>query len=181
MNRTLLYVIGGLMLAGIIHIATVIMIPYFATADAYSSMRQFGRDGAFHVLPEARAGHEPLVDLDPQMLYGVCRFSLEDGPIQVTADLPDTFWSVAVFDRRGRNAYSLNDRSAGRTEVDLVVITPVQMAQLRRNPPEELETAIVVELPIETGFVLLRVFVPDDTMLPRARDALAAADCSAML
>ncbi len=181
MSRTLLYVVGGLMLAGIIHIVAVLMVPYFATADAWSAMHQFGRDGTFHILPQAKAGDEPLADLDPQMLYSVCRFSLEDGPIQISATLPDSFWSIAIFDRRGRNVYSLNDRSAERSELDLAIITPVQMAQLRQDPPESLETAIVVELPIETGFVMIRVFVADDSMLPGARAALATADCSGTL
>ena len=87
--------------------------------------------------------------------------------------LPDEFWSVAVFDRRGRNVYSLNDRSAERSRLDLAILTPVQMAQLRQDPPASLETAIVLELPIDVGFALLRVFVPDDSLLAE-RDGGAA-------
>ncbi len=181
MRRTLLFVLGGLLLAGIIHISAVIMVPYFATGDAWTTMRQFGRDGMFHILPQAEAGTEPLASLDPHMLYAVCRFSLDDGPVRISASLPDEFWSVAVFDRRGRNVYSLNDRAAERSDVDLAIITPVQMAQLRQDPPAALETAIVVELPIETGFALIRVFVPDDTVLPEARAGLDTADCSGTL
>jgi uncharacterized membrane protein len=181
MRRTLLFVVGGLLLAGIIHIATVVMVPYFATNDAWAEMRRFGRDGLFHVLPQAEAGAEPLASLDPRMLYAVCRFTLADGPVRIHASLPDDFWSLAVFDRRGRNAYSLNDRSADRSQLDLAVITPVQMAQLRQDPPESLETAIVIELPIEVGLALIRVFVADETMLPQARAALATADCAGTL
>jgi uncharacterized membrane protein len=115
------------------------------------------------------------------MLYSVCRFSLEDGPVRITATLLDDFWSLAVFDRRGRNAYSLNDRSADRAQLDLTVITPVQMAQLRQDPPEALDTSIVIELPIEEGLALIRVFVADETMLPHARAALETADCAGTL
>lgn len=181
MRRTLLFVIGGLMLAGIIHIATVIMVPYFATNDAWAEMRRFGRAGAFHTLPQAEAGAEPLASLDPRMLYAVCRFSLENGPVRIQASLLDDFWSLAIFDRRGRNSYSLNDRSADRAQLDLAIITPVQMAQLRQDPPEALESSIVIELPIDEGLVLLRVFVADETMLPRARAALDTADCAGTL
>jgi uncharacterized membrane protein len=181
MRRTLLFVIGGLMLAGIIHIATVIMVPYFATNDAWAEMRRFGRAGAFHTLPQAEAGSEPLASLDPRMLYAVCRFSLEEGPVRIQASLLDDFWSLAIFDRRGRNAYSLNDRSADRAQLDLAIITPVQMAQLRQDPPEALETSIVIELPIDEGLALLRVFVADETLLPEARAALDAADCAGTL
>jgi uncharacterized membrane protein len=88
---------------------------------------------------------------------------------------------VAIFDRRGRNVYSLNDRSAERSKLDMAIVTPVQMAQLRQDPPASLETAIVVELPIENGFALLRVFVADESMLPGSISALATADCAGSL
>ena len=44
-----------------------------------------------------------------------------------------------------------------------------------------LESAIVIELPIDVGFALLRVFVADDTLLASASAALASADCSGSL
>jgi uncharacterized membrane protein len=180
-RNTVLFLVGGVMLAGIIHIVTVLLVPYFATNDAWAEMRRFGRAGTFHTLPLAEAGSEPLSGLDPRMLHAVCRFSLADGPVRITASLPGDFWSLAVFDRRGRNAYSINDRSADDAEIDLAVITPVQMAQLRQDPPESLETAIVIELPITEGMVLLRLFVGDETMLPQAREALETADCAGSL
>ena len=181
MKSTLLFVLGGLVLAGIIHIVTVLLVPYYATNDAWAEMRRFGRPGTFHTLPLAEAGSEPLSGLDPRMLHAVCRFSLEDGPVRITASLPADFWSIAIFDRRGRNAYSINDRSADGVDLDLAIITPVQMAQLRQDPPEALETAIVIELPISEGLALLRVFVADETMLPQARAALDTADCAGSL
>jgi uncharacterized membrane protein len=181
MRRTLLFAIGGLLLAGIIHIAVIFAVPLFATHDAWAEMRRFGRDGQFHIIPIAEAGNEPLPDLDPHFLHAVCRFSLDKGPVRVRASLPDDFWSVAVFDRRGRNIYNLNDRSASAPRLDVVVVTPVQMAQLRQDPPESLETAIVVEEPIERGFVVLRAFVADDSLVDTAIAALSTADCAGTL
>jgi uncharacterized membrane protein len=99
----------------------------------------------------------------------------------VRAEFPDEFWSVAVFDRRGRNVYSLNDRAAERSRLDLAILTPIQMALLRQDPPAALETAIVLELPIESGFLLLRAFVPDDSFLPSVTTALRNADCAGSL
>ena len=101
--------------------------------------------------------------------------------MRIRATLPDDFWSLAVFDRRGRNIYSINDRSAERSQFDLVAITPVQMAKVRQDPPQSLETAIVLELPIEEGFAMLRVFVADESMLPEALAALKTADCAGAL
>ena len=181
MTRTVLFLIGGVLLGGIIHIAVVFMVPYYANRDAWAQMDGFGPDDQFHVLPLPQAGTEPLRSLDPWMLQAVCRFSLADAPVRITAALPDDYWSIAVFDRRGRNVYSLNDRSAERTRLDMAIITPVQMAQLRQDPPQSLETAIVIELPLSEGFALLRVFVAEESDLGRARRALQTADCTGTL
>jgi uncharacterized membrane protein len=181
MRRTLFFVLGGVLLGAIIHIAVIFMIPYQASRDAWAQMQRFGPDGKFHVLPLPEPGTESLASLDPRMVQAVCRFSLADGPVRVTASLPDEFWSIAVFDRRGRNVYSLNDRSAERSQLDLAIITPVQMAQLRQDPPASLETAIVLESPIDVGFALLRAFVPDESLFNRAATSLREADCGGEL
>lgn len=181
MRRTLLFVIGGILLGGIIHIAIVLLVPYYAERDAWAKMGSFGRDGVFHTLPIPDAGAEPIAFLDPRMVQAVCRFTLANGPVRILADLPDEFWSVAVFDRRGRNVYSLNDRAAEGASLDVAILTPVQMALLRQNPPASLETAIVLELPIDSGFALIRAFVPDSSLLPGAVGSLNAADCAASL
>lgn len=179
--RTLLYVLGGLLLGGVIHIAIVFMVPYYAGNDAWAQMSQFGRDGAFHLLPTPEAGAEPVAALDPRMEQAVCRFTLANGPVRVQATLPDEFWSVAVFDRRGRNIYSITDRAVERSKLDVAILTSVQMAQLRQNPPASLDTAIVLELPIQSGFVLIRAFVPDDSLRPAVTSALNNASCSGQL
>lgn len=181
MKRTLLFLFGALLLGGIFHIVVVLLVPFYADRDAWAEIERFGREDRFHLLPLAQPGSESLKSLDPWMLQAVCRFSLARGPVRMTAALPDDFWSIAIFDRRGRNMFSLNDRSAERTRLDVAVITPIQMAQLRQNPPESLETAIVVELPLEEGFAVLRVFVADETKLHDAAEAARTADCSGTL
>jgi uncharacterized membrane protein len=179
--RTLLFALGGLIVGGMIHVAIVFLIPGLAGKDAWAQMARFGPDGQFHTIPMPTAGAEAIPDLDPRMMQAVCRFTLANGPVRINADLPDEFWSVAVFDRRGRNVYSLNDRAAERARLDLAILTPVQMAQMRQNPPASLESAIVLEQPLDVGFVLIRAFVPDDSMLPTVTQALAGASCAGTL
>jgi uncharacterized membrane protein len=181
MKRLLIAIAGGLLLAGVIHIVVIFLVPYFATRDAWSEVKRFGADGQFHLLPFADTGSDTLPGLDPRLLHAVCRFSLAERPIRIQASLPNDFWSIAIFDRRGRNIYSLNDRSADHTHLDLAVLTPVQMAQMREDPPASLEQAVVIELPVEVGFAVLRVLVADDSMLPSATRALEGANCAGTL
>jgi uncharacterized membrane protein len=180
-KRTLLFIVGGILLGGIIHIAIVLLVPFYAERDAWAKIGGFGRDGTFHTLPIPEAGAEPIAFLDPRMVQAVCRFTLEDGPVRILAELPEEFWSLAVFDRRGRNVYSLNDRASEGARLDVAILTPVQVAQLRQDPPASLETAIVLELPIDSGFALIRAFVPDSSLLSGTVSALNGADCGASL
>lgn len=181
MKRLLLYVLGGLLLGGIIHIGVILLVPEFATRDAWTSLGRLGPDGAFHLLPPTAAATTGLTDLDPAMAHAACRFTLQEGPIRIRAKMPDEFWSLAVFDRRGSNVYSLNDRTAERSDIDLVIATPLQMAKLRENPLPALDRAIIIELPIARGFLLIRAFVPNPTLAPAAETALRSADCAASL
>jgi len=181
MKHLLLFGLGGLLLGGVIHIAAILLVPDFATRDAWTSLGRLGPDGAFHLLPANTPGTKPLTDLDPAMAHAACRFTLEEGPIRIRATMPEEFWSLAVFDRRGSNVYSLNDRTAERSDIDLVIATPLQMAKLRENPLAALDRAIVIELPLERGFVLIRAFVANPTLAPATEAALGAADCQASL
>ena len=183
MKRTLFFVLGGILLGGIIHIVVVFLVPLFASQDAWA------RDAA--VRPRRavpcpadcpRPASEPLTSLDPRMVYAVCRFSLGDGPVRIRASLPDDFWSVAIFDRRGRNVYSLNDRVgralAARSRGPHAGRRWRSSARTRRR---RWRRRSCVELPIDVGFALLRVFVADESLLPNAIAALKTADCSGTL
>ena len=173
--------IGGLLLGGIIHIAIVFLVPLYASNDAWARIQAFNADLRFNVLPQAAPDSEVLSSLDPRMMHAVCQFDLGPGPVRIRAAFPHTFWSIAVFDRRGRNIYSLNDGSADDAALDLVLITPVQMALVRQDPPQSLETAIIVERAMSVGFVLLRTFINDDSAADGIASALAAATCEQQL
>jgi uncharacterized membrane protein len=178
MKRLALYLLGGLLLGGIIHVAVVLLVPRFATRDAYEALARLGPDDIFHAVP-AKGPDAPIAGLDPHMAYAACRFSLAERPLHLRAPMTWDFWSAAVFDDRGNNLYSLNDRTAGRRDLDLVVATPLQLIRLRENPQPALDNAIVVELPMSAGFVLLRAFISDPTLQAEVRKALSEADCTA--
>jgi len=95
--------------------------------------------------------------------------------VEAGGDLP--FWSVAVFDRRGENIYSFNDRTAIERELLMLVVSPVQRARLRKNPIEELEQAVIVETEATEGFILLRALQSDESWAPQIDIFLSNASC----
>lgn len=169
--------LGGLLLGGIIHIAIIFFAPTFAANDGWARISAVTSENRFRLLPAPKPDEARFPDLDPQVAHAACRFDLSENPVRITADIPADFWSMAVFDRRGRNIFSINDRSTEGRALDLIVITPVQMALVRQNPPEDLEQAIIVERRIEEAFILFRALAADPTDRADIEAALVAATC----
>ena len=88
-----------------------------------------------------------------------CRFDLSDGAVHVQATGRIPFWSVSVYNRRGQNIYSLNDRAQTLGDLDLVLVTPAQMLELKKNVPKEFEKSVFVEADVGRGIVAVRGFV----------------------
>lgn len=171
-------IIAGLVLAGIIHITIILLIPSLATQDAWSKLVAAGSPWRITRLNEAgKNGSSLLSGTDPSFQTASCRFSLTDSPVVIRAsgDLP--FWSVAVFDRLGKNVYSFNDRTAIDQKLNLLILNSVQMSVLREDPPATIEQSIVVETQINEGFVLIRALQPDDSWGPAVDAFFGAAIC----
>ena len=93
------------------------MVPLFADRRRVGADAAVRRDGQFHA-PAAARGRRRAARLarPAHALRGLPLLACATARCGSRASLPDDFWSVAVFDRRGRNVYSLNDRSAERAD-----------------------------------------------------------------
>lgn len=178
MIRFFLWVLGGLVLGGIIHIVTVLGLPRFAPEPAYQRIGAFAIDGQFTLLPRARPGVMPLPLLDPAMEHAVCRFSLSQGPIRIRADMPDLYWSVGLFDAAGLNVYSLSDRAAEQKPIDILVANAEQIAAIRANPPDNFDNVIILDWATNEGFAMIRALdrTPGSSKVIEA--AIKAASCA---
>jgi uncharacterized membrane protein len=85
---------------------------------------------------------------------------------------------VSAYDTASNETYSMNDRSAIGTNVNIAFVTPAQMLQLRRVMPRALERAVLVELSQPQGYVVLRAIAPTPSQRPAAREFLADASCT---
>ena len=177
--RKLLYaVLVGLVGAGIVHVLVLLMVPELSERDAWSRLAM--ASDLYRMAPlKAETGGQPVVkSVDPLFLAAACRFQLDDGMVQVQAPGNVPFWSVSVYDRGGRNIYSFNDHSATAGKLDVVVLTPAQMLEVRRQLPAELDGSIFVEVPIGEGIVVVRAFVPDESWRPAVAGFLQQASCA---
>ena len=164
-------------LTGIVHILIVLLVPSYAAKDAWAKLETVGEPWKFSTVSQPGGTGSILPLVDPSFGVAACRYDLSEAPLIVTAGGSLPFWSVAIFDRQGQNIYSFNDRTAVERQLFLIVVDPVQMAQLRKNPPEETERAVLVESTVKQGFVLIRALQEDESWSPIVQKFLQDAEC----
>jgi len=177
MIRWLLWILGGILLGGIVHLATVLAMPQAATQDAYSRLVPLTPVNAMVPLatPTAQASIMPF--MDPAFAAAVCRYDLSNGSIKLNAPVSQAYTSVTFYTRNSVAYYAINDRAAGRRAIELDLMTAEQHAQV---PEEEDVTAadrLIIESPTTTGLIVLRALAPEPGLMPMARRALAGAQC----
>jgi uncharacterized membrane protein len=177
MMRWLLCILGGILLGGIVHLATVLAMPRAASQDAYSRLAALTPVNRVVALPASSARHSVLPFMDPAFAVAVCRYDLSAGSIKLNAPVSEAYTSVTFYTRDSVAYYAINDRAAGRRAIELDLMTPAQHAAV---PEEEDVTAadrLIVDSPSTTGLIVLRALAPEPSLMAMAQRALAAAQC----
>jgi uncharacterized membrane protein len=178
MIRWALWLLGGLLLGGIVHLASVLLLPRTATQDAYTRLAAVVQANTIMALPAPTPDDAALPFMDPAFATAVCRYDLAAGPLKLRVPVSQAYTSVSFYSRAGIAYYAINDRAAGRRLIELDLMTAQQRADL---PDDEEVTAadrLIVEAPTPTGLILVRTFGPEPGLMPMARRALAAAQCA---
>lgn len=177
MIRALLWLLGAVLLGGIVHLSTVLALPRAATLNAYSRLTPLAPINTVVMLPAPSAQVAIVPFMDPAFATAVCRYDLHEGPIKLDAPIGQAYTSVTFYTRNSIAYYAINDRAAGRHAIELDLMTAEQHAQM---PEEEDVTAadrLIIESPTRTGLIVLRALAPEPGLMPMARRALSGAHC----
>ena len=177
MIRWALWLLGGLLLGGIVHLSTVLLLPRTATQDAYTRLAASTPVNKVMPLPAPTPEDAPIPFMDPAFAAAVCRYDLAGGPLKFSVPVSQAYTSVSFYTRNGVAYYAINDRAAGRRVIELDLMTREQRQEL---PDDEEVTAadrLIVESPTSTGLILVRALSPERGLMQMARQALIAAKC----
>ena len=178
MMRTAAWLLGALLLAGIVHIVAVIGLPRYAVNDPWREIGAIVGDDGFAPLPRAVPGERSLPGLDPAMVHTACRFALDKGPVRIRAETTDGYWSLSLHDRRGMWVWGVDNRAAEQKPIDILVATNVQVAQLRESLPDEFEDVVIVDWPGSEGFALYKILLSEASRRSEIEAAAASARCT---
>ena len=177
MIRLLYAILVGLVGAGVVHVIILLILPHYSERDAWT--RVAANADYYHFTRMSGEDARPVMrGVDPFFDTVACRFDLSEGVVHVKAAGHVPFWSVSVYDRHGQNIYSLNDRAQALGDLDLVLVTPAQMIELKKSVPKEFEKSVFMEADVGRGIVAIRSFVPDETWKKAVADYLNNASCA---
>src|SRR5688500_12462405 len=80
------FLVGTFMLAGAVHIATVLLVPSLAEADGWSRLAPLAGEDRFAEISPRSAGTGGVGGLDPLFVNGACRVRLGDAPAGLALD-----------------------------------------------------------------------------------------------
>jgi uncharacterized membrane protein len=171
MIRLSFWILGALLLGGIVHLSTVLAMPQAATQDAYSRLVPLAA-------PSAQDTIMPF--MDPAFAVAVCRYDLSAGTLKFNAPVSQAYTSVTFYTRKSVAYYAINDRAAGRRSIELDLMTAEQHAELPEQEEVTAADRLIIESPTTTGLIILRALAPEPGLMAMARRALADARCRAV-
>jgi uncharacterized membrane protein len=177
MMRWLLWILAGVLLGGIVHLATILALPRTASQDAYARLAPITPVNAMTPIPAPTPANALLPFMDPAFAVAVCRYDLSAGAMKFTAPVSQAYTSVTFYTRYGVAYYAINDRAAGRRLIELDLMTPKQHDDL---PDDENVTAadrLIIDSPTLTGLIVVRALSPEPGLMPMAQASLAGARC----
>ena len=171
--RSWKWIAGTLLIALIVHAASVLLLPRLIMMRTMAAMTKTVADNTIFYPPRPTAKARSIVRPSPDLLYSICVYDLgaAGGALRIsTHDMPNTYWSVSVFDAETNNFYALNDRQAKTGRADFLLAAKGTSIAAGQLP--------VIGAPTDRGIVLLRMLVDDEHRLSEIDAARHNAKCA---
>ncbi|KRE08675.1 hypothetical protein ASE61_03675 [Bosea sp. Root670] len=154
--------LAGLILAGIVHIVTILAIPALSLRDAAHAYRELGIEGHAEPIPSPgnARGLPALREADPNVVTAICSYDLSAGPMRVVARTGTLPLGLTLHRQGGGVLYAITDRAAIRGTLEFLVMTETQRDE-RIAADEEGETSRELRIVSDTeqGLIVARVLM----------------------
>jgi uncharacterized membrane protein len=172
--------LGAAMVAALVHIVAILIVPLYASHDAFARLSELGPVDATILLPEASPQERLIPYADPAVASAFCRYDLTNGPMRVKAPVDGSgFASLSFHTRRGSIYYAITDKAAIHGMLEALIVTE---EQLRAISAKDDEDTPVQELRIVSatrqGFVVMRALSEEPSLYPRAEAQARTLTCA---
>ena len=150
------WILTTFVLAAVIHVLTVIAIPYgIMLALKFKADRKVNT--LFHA-PRVTAESRRVVRPSPDLLYSACVYDVSKEALRFTAPVPDTYWSLSFFASNTDNFFVVNDRGVKSKLVKILLVGS-------NTPYPGPGDAQVVISPTNKGVAIFRILIKNEDRL----------------
>ncbi len=181
----LFWIIIGLLTAASVHILYVLLVPGMALESNVAALSGNAARNTFHVLP-ARSTSALMPGHAGDGVSAMCRIDLGKGKVGLSLQVPDMYWTLAIYSQSGKQIYALNDKQAGVDRFDIEITRArsliemvTSLGEVEEGGDEISNAAWTVEMPDSRGLMLLWVPLPDPLLRPAVESILSAGTCVA--
>jgi uncharacterized membrane protein len=172
-----LWLLVGVLGAGLVHGASLLMLPMVADETAYDRLADAGPDQRFNILPGPGPDESLLPFEDPSFIVAACRYDLDTGMVRVQVPMPTSLAIVSFYTRFGQVFYSLTDRATPSGSADVLILGQSDVGLAQGSSGSE---SLRIVSPTRVGFVLLRLFVPSRGMRASVNALAQTARCETL-
>jgi uncharacterized membrane protein len=160
----LFYAAAILLIGGIVHIVSLLLLPRRAEHDAYARVASFAKV-PLQTVAGPPADASILSYRDPALATSYCLYDLSAGPVRVSIDAAGAkFLALSAHSRHGRPFYALTGSSASHGVVALTLGTPAQIAAAEaRDTDDGTIQDLRVPAPEAKGFVEVQALAATPT------------------
>ena len=111
MLRALFWIFSSLLAALVVHLSYILFVPSRQFNASIDLALKDQTVNAFAILDdELQLKLMPFVAETDLVI--LCKYDVSKRPVRLTMEVPEGYWSLAVYTIRGRQLYALNDRQA---------------------------------------------------------------------
>ncbi len=146
-------VLATFVVAVVVHVITVIVIPYDIMNDTMTKRFTYPANAVLHGAPKT-AEDRGVVRPSPDLLYSICLYDVSKYPLRFTALVPDSYWSISGFASNTDNFFAINDQQIKSNPAEVLLVGKDMSYE-----DVDVGNAEVVVAPSDKGIVLFRVLI----------------------
>jgi uncharacterized membrane protein len=176
----ILWCLGILCIAGLVHILAVFNLPKLERGDPLARIAGLTKRSELTLLPRVGPGAEWAPFSDPALAQGACFFDLTNSPMRLSGEIEgDKMLTLSFRTPAGDIFYSMTDRAAQRGRIDVLVLTAEQLENLEAEADEDEPAPQELRLvaPTTKGFVLVNALAAFPSQRIEAEQRVKAITC----
>lgn len=108
------------------------------------------------------------------LIYDTCAFDVSRNPISITAEVPQSFWSLSLYADNRQVFFSIDEVKAGAAKIEIILIGP----DADRDRASEEIRIPVIRTPSTKGVAVFRTLIPGDSRFAEVDEIRRRSTCS---